>query len=316
MGLHTGCPRLTEEGYVWEDVHQAARIAAAAHCCGCGGRVEYPVPPLAEAQAVELFCARARVGPDPTVAELCRRLDHLPLAIELAAAPSGLLSPTQILERLSARLDLLKGRRDADPRQRTLRATIEWSHDLLTPDEQRLSARLSVSRGGCTLEAAQAVAGADLEGLQSLLDKSLLRREDRFWMLETIREYAAARLQASGEAEDLRRGHAEYFLALGEEAEPHLRVDSIEWVDRMDREHDNLRLSLHERLGDPRGAPYSRFLFGYAAVESGDFAGALPTWRRASGCFATWATTTTPTSWPSTWPGPATSSATGTGPGP
>src|SRR5262249_10803760 len=95
------------------------------------GEVDYPVPSLAEAEAVELFCERSRLEPDETIAELCRRLDDLPLALELAAARARVLSPAQILERLDQRLDLLKGGRDADPRQETLRATIEWSHDLL-----------------------------------------------------------------------------------------------------------------------------------------------------------------------------------------
>ena len=111
------------------------------------------------------------------------------------------LSPRQILERLSQRLDLLKGGRDSDPRQQTLRATIEWSYDLLAPEEQQLFARLSVFAGGCTLEAAEEVCGADLDILQSLVEKSLLRfTNERYWMLETIREYASGRLAKSGEA--------------------------------------------------------------------------------------------------------------------
>src|SRR5439155_9551472 len=135
------------------------------------------------------------------------------------------LSPGQILERLGRRLDLLRGGRDAEPRQQTLRATIEWSYDLLEPEAQRLFARLAVFRGGCTLEAAEAVCEADLDTLQSLVDKSLvrLREQDRFWMLETIREYALEHLEGSGEAEELRRRHADYFLALAEEADPHAR---------------------------------------------------------------------------------------------
>jgi predicted ATPase/class 3 adenylate cyclase len=209
------------------------------------GEVEYPVLPLAEPEAVELFCARAGMESEETVHELCRALDNLPLALELAAARASVLSPRQILERLSGRLDLLKGGRDADPRQATLRATIEWSHDLLNEDEQRLFARLAVFRGGCTLDAAEHVTEADLDTLQSLVDKSLLRHtDDRFWLLETIREYGAERLEDSGEGEDLRRRHAEHFLALAEEAEPHLRKESREWLDRVDREHDNLRAAL------------------------------------------------------------------------
>src|SRR3989440_7787643 len=156
------------------------------------GEFDYPVRPLAGAEAVALFCERSHLDADETIAELCRRLDDLPLAVELAAARTRVLTPTQILDRLSQRLDLLKGGRDADPRQQTLRATIEWSHDLLTGDEKQLFARLAVFTGGCTLHAAEDVCHAhvDVDVLQSLLDKSLLRHTgDRFWMLETIREF-------------------------------------------------------------------------------------------------------------------------------
>jgi predicted ATPase len=170
------------------------------------GEVEYAVPPLAEPEAVELFCERAQLDADEEIAELCRRLDSLPLALELAAARTSVLSPGQILERLSKRLDLLKGGRDAEARQQTLRAAIEWSHDLLGEKEQRLFARLAVFQGGCTLEAVEEVADADLDTLQSLVDKSLLRHTgERFWMLETIYEWAAERLQESGEAHEFRR---------------------------------------------------------------------------------------------------------------
>ncbi len=218
------------------------------------GEVEYPVPPLAEPEAVELFCARAGTEANETVHELCRALDDLPLALELAAARASVLSPQQILERLAGRLDLLKGGRDADPRQQTLRATIAWSYDLLDEAEQRLFARLAVFAGGCTLEAAEHVTGADLDTLQSLVDKSLLRHtDDRFWMLETIREFALDRLEESGEADELRRRHAAHFLALAEEAEPHLVGGSPRvWLDRLEREHDNLRAALDhlESLGE------------------------------------------------------------------
>ena len=218
------------------------------------GEQTYPVPPLAERDGVALFTVRARAV-DPAfasseaVGELCLRLDELPLALELAAARTALFSPQQLLERLSERLDLLKGERDADPRQQTLRATIEWSYDLLNAEEQRLFCRLSIFAGGCTYEAAEHVAGADPDTLQSLLDKSLLRKREselgtRYWMLETIREYAAERLEEAGAPDELRHRHAEHFLELGEEAEPHLRRDSREWVDRLEREHDNLRVAL------------------------------------------------------------------------
>jgi predicted ATPase/class 3 adenylate cyclase len=215
------------------------------------GEQAYPVPPLEPEDGTELFLARARAAlpsfePSRAVPELCDRLENLPLALELAAARVRVLSPEHLLERLSRRLDVLKAGRGVDPRQQTLRATIEWSHDLLDEDEQRLFARLSVFRGGCTLEAAEEVAGADLDTLESLVDKSLVRiREgNRFWMLETIREYAAERLEESGEAEELRRRHAEHFLALAEEAEPHLRGDPKEWLDRLQPDHDNLRAAV------------------------------------------------------------------------
>ncbi len=216
-----------------------------------GGEQEYPVPPLLHEEGVSFFLARARaVKPDfvgdGAVAEICRRLEELPLALELAAARVKALSPAQILERFEQRLPLLTGgARDLPERQQTLRGAIAWSHELLTAGEQRLFAGLAVFRGGCTLEAAEAVARADLDLLQSLVDKSLLRfSADRFRMLETIREYATERLEASGEAGALRRRHAGYFLALAEEAEPNLLRDSQEWVDRLEREHDNLRAAL------------------------------------------------------------------------
>ena len=223
------------------------------------GEQEYPVAPLVHEEGVSFFLARARaVKPDfqadDAVSEICLRLDDLPLALELAAARVKALSATQILERLEQRLPLLTGGpRDLPERQRTLRATIEWSYDLLTPDEQRLFARLSVFAGGCTLEAAEEIPDADFDTLQSLVDKSLVRHnEERYWMLETIREYATERLEESGEAEELRGRHAKHFLTLAEEAEPQLREGPKEWLDRLEREHDNLRaaLDLFEASGE------------------------------------------------------------------
>jgi predicted ATPase len=219
------------------------------------GEVEFPVPPLAAPEAVALFCERSQLDPSDEIAELCTRLDSLPLAVELAAARTNVLSPAEILQRLASRLDLFKGGRDADPRQATLRATIEWSYDLLTGEEQRLFARLSVFRGGCTLDAAEEVVGADVDGLQSLIDKSLVRRSDgRFWMLETIRELARERHDASGEAEATGRSHAEWFLAMAERAEPFLKgAEQPAWLQRLEDDHDNLRKSLDWLLdhGEP-----------------------------------------------------------------
>jgi predicted ATPase/class 3 adenylate cyclase len=216
------------------------------------GEVEYEVLPLADPDAVELFCLRSRLAATTAIGELCRRLDKMPLALELAAARTKVLTPEQILERLSQRLDLFKGGRDADPRQLTLRATIEWSYDLLDPEERRLFARLAVFGGGSTLEAARTVCEADLDSLQSLVEKSLLRHTDaRFWMLETIREYALERLAQSGEEEELRRAHAEHYLAIAEAANL-----SIESLGRAPQRHDlvipeqaNLRAALEWATG-------------------------------------------------------------------
>jgi predicted ATPase len=170
-----------------------------------------------------------------------------------------MLPPQALLDRLSDRLKLLiGGPRELSERQRTLRSTIDWSHELLEEEEKTLFGRLSVFSGGATLEATEAVCDAlgDLsvdafEGVSSLLEKSLLGQEEgaegepRLVMLETIREYARERLEVSGEAESIKRAHAEYFLALAEEAEPKLRgSEVVEWLDRLEREHDNMRVAL------------------------------------------------------------------------
>jgi predicted ATPase len=185
------------------------------------GEQVFGVPPLSETDGVRLFVSRstavgAQVSATAEVEELCERLDQLPLALELAAARTVLFSPRQLLDRLGERLDLLKGSRDVDPRQQTLRATIEWSHELLSPDERQLLRGLAVFRGGCTFEAAEAVCDADPDTLQALLDKSLVRRreddgERRYWMLETIREYALERLEESGEGGQICRRHATHY---------------------------------------------------------------------------------------------------------
>jgi predicted ATPase len=173
------------------------------------GEQAYPVPVLARGDSQRLFVARAQAAlpefqPDEHVDELCARLDDLPLAIELAAARTALLTTAQLLERLGKRLDLLRGGRDAEVRQRTLRATIEWSYELLNADEQELLAALSIFQGPWTLESAERVCEADVEMLESLVDKSLVRlmESGRLFMLETIREFAAERL-ARGRREEL-----------------------------------------------------------------------------------------------------------------
>jgi predicted ATPase/class 3 adenylate cyclase len=207
------------------------------------GEVEYPVPPLAEPEAVALFCQRAQLEPSAEMAELCARLDSLPLAVELAAARTKALTPAQILERIAGRLDLLEGGRDADPRQQTLRATIEWSYELLSHDEQQLFARLSVFAGGCTLEAAEEVADADLDTMQSLVEKSLLRfTEGRYWMLETIREYAGERLEEMGGRDSLYERLAADLLVLAESYDaPVFLGEQARAFDRLAREHENVR---------------------------------------------------------------------------
>jgi non-specific serine/threonine protein kinase len=197
-------------------------------------------------------------GNAQTVGELCRRLDGLPLAIELAASRVKMLSPPAILQRLEHRLELLTGGSvDMPARQRTLREAIAWSHDLLDGHERTLFRRLSVFAGGWDLDSAEGVAASDdadrsglLDVLGSLVDKSLVRRlpvpgEARFGMLESIREFAARELDASGESEAVRDHHAAIFLSLAELAEPQLRgVDQVAWLDRLEVEHDNLRSAL------------------------------------------------------------------------
>ena len=259
---------------------------------GLYGEHEYPVPPLGlpdpeqlpsvetltHYEAVRLFVERARAAkPDfsitnestPAVAEICHRLDGLPLAIELAAARIKVLSPQKMLGRLSNRLRLLTGgARDLPERQRTLRSTIEWSNGLLEEGEKVLFARLSVFAGGRTLEAIEAICDDEgdlpvdmLDGLASLVDESLLKQEEgvggepRFVMLETIHEFAREKLQESAEAEELRRLHAEYFLALAEEAEPAVEGARQQvWLERLEEEHDNIRTALSWSLGQGQNA--------------------------------------------------------------
>jgi predicted ATPase len=246
------------------------------------GEHEFPVPPLAmpDAQAmpslevlsqypaVALFVQRAiAVKPDfeltlesaTTVAEICARLDGLPLAIELAAARVKVLSPSSMRTRLTSRLQLLTGgARDMPERQQTLRAAIDWSYDLLTPAEQKLFRRLAVFVGGCTLEGAEAVCDAKgdldldlLDGMASMVDKSLAQQvepgqgESRFVMLETIREYALEKLEVSGEGAVTNRAHAAYCLVLAEEqAADQSAAEGPEWIERLALEHDNFRAAL------------------------------------------------------------------------
>jgi predicted ATPase/class 3 adenylate cyclase len=221
-----------------------------------GGERMFAVEPLSEQEAVALFRGRADAAGSSAeaaeaadaVAAICARVDRLPLAIELAAARCRVLAPTQILHRLDRRLPLLtSGRRDAPQRQRTLRATIEWSYDLLDESERELFARLSVFAGGWTVEAAEEVCDADLDTLQSLVDKSLIRRisDERTLMLETIREFAAESLERAGETEALRLRHAEWALRFAEEVAPALEGrQQRSALARLEPERDNIRAAL------------------------------------------------------------------------
>ena len=181
---------------------------------------ELPVEPLPDEAAAELFVGRAaaagrNIAVDETVTAVCRRLDNLPLAIELAAARAKLLSPAALLQRLDEALPLLaSGAIDLPERQRTLRATIEWSYDLLDPEARAAFRRLSVFRGSFTLDAAEAITGADLDQLAALLDHSLLKTlgDERFFLLETLREYARERLDDAGETAEYALRHARWYL--------------------------------------------------------------------------------------------------------
>jgi predicted ATPase len=225
---------------------------------------QYAVLPLAERDALALFAERARrvrpdFEPDDAAAELCRRLDGLPLAIELAAARVKTLSPRELLARMDRPLPLLTGGpRDAPERQRTLRATMEWSHDLLSPAEQLLFARLAVFLGGFTLEAAVGVCDADLDVLAALVDKSLIgRTAERFTMLDTIHAFAAERLAVGGEEDALRDRHAEHLLGVAREIDG--AQHGSEWfglLQRFERESANLGAAYAWLLGSrPAAAP-------------------------------------------------------------
>jgi predicted ATPase/class 3 adenylate cyclase len=281
------------------------------------GEQEYPVPPLELPQgraavdratawrcaAVALFVQRAHAArPDfeltdantPAVVEICRRLDGLPLAIELAAAHVRVLSPQTMVPRLASRLSLLTGGpRDLPARQRTLRSAIEWSYELLSVEEQALFQRLSVFAGGWTFDAAEDIgspAGEEdsvplsiLDGLESLVAKSLVRRregddgEPRFRMLETIAEYGLEQLAAGGEATEVRQAHAAYYVRLAEDAERRLTGSEQRiWLERLEREHDNLRAALawardsaDDALGLRLAAALWRFWYTHGYLTEG-----------------------------------------------
>ena len=262
------------------------------------GEQEFPVPPLelpdperlpslealAQSDAVKLFIERARsVKPDfmvtaenaPAVAEICYRLDGLPLAIELAAARVKLLSPQAMLPRLKKGLDLLAtSSPDRTDRQRTLRGAIGWSYDLLDEGLQRLFARGAVFVPGAMLEQLEAVCGPAseiggdvLDRASALLDNSLLRQQEvggepRFRMLVTIREFATEKLAAGGEEITIRERHLAAYLAVAERAAPELQGnDQRRWLDLVELEHDNMRAALEHAIGQAKAEPASRLLF-------------------------------------------------------
>jgi non-specific serine/threonine protein kinase len=279
-------------------------LATSRQPLGLTGETAWPVPPLSlpdpdhlpplddlsRYEAIQLFVERARASQPrfaltrdkaPSVARICQHLDGLPLAIELAAARLRVLPAEQIAARLGDRFQLLTGGgRTASPRQQTLRATVEWSYDLLTPAEQILFNRLSIFAGGWTLEAAEAICGDDaadadradgaptpvgrrtsaiLDLLSGLVDKSLVVVEAeteggaRYRLLETLRQYAEERLVASGETDGMRARHAIYYLALARRAEPALTgAEQVRWLDHLEREHDNIRAALEWSRAEPQ----------------------------------------------------------------
>jgi predicted ATPase/DNA-binding SARP family transcriptional activator len=262
------------------------------------GEHEYPVPPLGAEHAVALFVQRAQAArrafePDAAerreVRELCAGLDGIPLAIELAAARAKLLTPAQMLERLGQRLELLApGPRDLPARQQTLRATADWSYELLDDHERALFAQLGAFVGGCTLEAAEAVCGdgAVLDALGSLVDKSLIRLVEsdgisRFWMLRTMREYALEKLAAGGDEAEVRRRHLHHYLALAQAAEGELNGPGLEeWSNRLEHEHGNLRGAIDFALSEGEGETALRICAGLRRFW--EFHGHLAEGRRVS----------------------------------
>jgi len=292
------CEHLVEEAARLADALLAScphlkMLATSREHLGVSGEIVWAVPPLSlpggttkgglatesllRYEAVRLFLDRARLRlPDfgltkenaSAVAGVCRKLEGMPLAIELATARMGALAVEQVAQRLEVSLDVLKKTgRTAAPRQRTLRATLDWSHDLLSDEERAFFSRLSVFAGGWTLEAAEAVCSGDgieredvLDLLGGLVDKSMVVAGAstggavRYRMLEPIRQYATEKLEEGAECEEVRCWHAEYFLSMAEEAEPRLRgPEEAAWLDRLEADHDNLRTALSWTLGG--GAP-------------------------------------------------------------
>ncbi len=280
--LVTECPTL----HVLVTSRERLRISA---------EITWPVPPMVANDAVELFASRARAagvehsGESGALEELCRRLDSLPLAIELAAARTTLFSPRQLLDRLADRLDIFEGSRDSDSRQQTLRATVAWSYDLLSVDEQALFRRLSVFSAGCDFDGAEFVAGASLDKLASLLDKSLLRRREgvsgvRYWQLETLRQFGAEQRAACNEDVATRDLHLDWLLMV-------VRANAPEWARAADaarsavlaEERDDIALALSWAIEkqDARRALELCARMGRMWVENGQWVTTLGDTRRA-----------------------------------
>jgi non-specific serine/threonine protein kinase len=286
--LHAACQRLID--HLLRECATVRVLATSREALGVDGESTYRVPSLrlpdsphslpaaqlAEYDAIRLFVDRAALAQlgftlternAPAIAQICRRLDGMPLAIEFAAARVRMLSAEQIAARLDDRFRLLTtARRQILPRQQTLRATMDWSYDLLSDPEQALLRRLSVFAGGWPFEAAEAVCAGDgvgaadiLDLLTQLVDKSLVIAETyggeaRYRLLETVRWYSAEKLQSAGEAAQVRRRHRDWFVALAEQAEPELRgLRQRLWVDRLEMEHDNLRAAYEWTMTEPEG---------------------------------------------------------------
>ena len=246
--LLEACSRLAET--LLRECAPLRILATSRQSLGLAGEVVWRVPSLHEVDAIALFRERSELGSwtaaeRPIVAQICQSLDGIPLAIELAAARTKVLTVAQIAERLDDRLQLLTGgSRTALPRHRTLKMTVDWSYQLLDPDEQMLLRRLSVFASGWTLDAAESIHGSDvLELLGQLVDKSLVLFAGRYRLLETVHQYARERLDASGESDATHQRHLEHFVALAEEAEPHIfgGEGDKSWIDQLEAERDNLR---------------------------------------------------------------------------
>jgi predicted ATPase/class 3 adenylate cyclase len=298
--LVDNCEHLLEEvaaavGDLIANVGGLRLLATSREALALTGERVLPIDPLERPDAVALFIARAEAAGAATLDEqavglLCARLDDLPLALEIAAARAQALPPEVLLERLSQRLTLLRGARDAEERQQTLQATIAWSYELLTPEEQAVLRRVSLFAGGGDLDALEHVADADLEELASLVSKSLVRVAHtadgpRYWMLETIREFAGELLAQTDEADERRRRYVRWFGQVATDAWPHLgEPDAARWLERLERDLGNLRVAfvLALETDDAAAAVLGRLL-GELNLIRGRYAEAQDVWTRALG---------------------------------